>query len=237
MLGNSSMIQEVYGPKNDTKLKELANDIHESCVRLIKIVTNFLDAARLEGGKMPMKIESIGIEKPVAAAVGELQALGKEKNLYIKTELPPALPQVLADGEKVQQIIYNLIGNAMKFTETGGITISAEASPAVVAITVTDTGRGISKDGQQTLFKSFQQTQAGDENMGSGLGLYISKLLVERMGGHIWLEASEEGKGTSIAFSLPVTPGQTHITTTPAKPAPKLTDESKPGTIDQSKTT
>ena len=218
ILGNSSLISEMYGEKNDSKLTELSTGIYESSVRLIKIVSNFLDAARLEGGNMPIKLETFELEKPVQVAVGELTYMASLKKIYIHPELPVGLPQVTADVEKVQQIIYNLIGNAMKFTETGGITITGNAQGERVVISVSDTGRGISRSGQQSLFKSFEQTQAGDESVGSGLGLYISKLLIERMGGRIWLESSVESKGTNISFSLPVTPGQT--TGPQASPAP-----------------
>ncbi len=231
ILGSSSMIKDEYGPKNDEKLVELADDIHEGSARLIKIVSNFLDAARLERGQMPLKVDPVMLDGPIKTVVDEMQSFAKIKNLYVKSEIAPGLKPVAADPDRVQQVIYNLTGNAMKFTEQGGITIQASNERDQVVVVVSDTGRGISPAGQQKLFESFQQAQSGDETVGSGLGLYISKLLVDRMGGHIWLKSSELGKGTAIAFSLPA------ATLHPLPPAPDPQPAPPPPAADAPKST
>lgn len=201
--GNSVALQRRYGDKIDAEFSATVADIHEASVRLIKIVNDFLDLARLERNQMPMDIKPIKLADPVLTVAQELQSLADEKHLYIKTELPSTLPAVIADSERVQQIIYNLAGNAMKFTAQGGVTIAAAARYRQVVIFITDTGRGMSADEQKNLFKSFEQSREQDATIGSGLGLYISKLLVERMGGRIWVESSQCDKGTTLAFSLP----------------------------------
>src|SRR6185436_20317540 len=99
----------------DGDLVALANDIHEASTRLIKIVTNFLDAARLERGQMPLSLVALKLDEPVQTVTKELEALAAEKKLYVKAELPTSLPMAMADKERVEQVIYNLAGNAMKF--------------------------------------------------------------------------------------------------------------------------
>ncbi|HEY6736148.1 MAG TPA: ATP-binding protein, partial [Candidatus Saccharimonadia bacterium] len=108
---------------------------------------------------------------------------------------------------RVKQVLYNLVGNAVKFTEHGGITLAGRADDALVHLSVSDTGRGMSATDQQLLFHKFQQAGSSlltrDTPKGTGLGLYISKLIVERLGGTIALEHSAVGKGSSFVFSLP----------------------------------
>ena len=153
---------------------------------------------------MPLNLTSVKLDQPIAAVVAELQAVADAKHLYVKSQLPAGLPAAHADAERVQQIIYNLVGNAMKFTDSGGITISAQRLGEYLEVSVTDTGRGIPPAAQQKLFKSFQQTKSTDASEGSGLGLHISKLLAEAMGGRIRIVDSQEGKGTTLAFTLPL---------------------------------
>ena len=207
--GNSSMLLEIYGSKNDNDFTTITSDIHEASVRLIRLVTNFLEAARLEKGKIPLAITSFPLSDTVSGVVHEMQGLAAEKKIYIKSDIPKNLPMVDADLDRVKQVIYNLVGNAAKFTETGGITITARAESQLVKILITDTGRGISPEGQKALFKRFQQTQADDAGKGSGLGLYISKMLVGLMGGQIRIESSTVGKGTVLGFTLPASKGKT----------------------------
>jgi K+-sensing histidine kinase KdpD len=120
---------------------------------------------------------------------------------------------VYGDVNRIKQILYNLIGNAMKFTKHGSVTINCLIQARRLKVTVTDTGPGIDAAGQQLLFRKFQQTAQSiitrDDTRGTGLGLYISKLLIEHMGGQIRLEHSEVGKGSTFSFTMPfATPAQ-----------------------------
>ena len=119
-----------------------------------------------------------------------------EAKLYLK--LQPSnvpIPLVIADRDRVKQILINLIGNAIKFTEKGGITVALIPSGTAVKISITDTGKGLTSESKNLLFRKFQQAEDNiltrDSTRGTGLGLYISKLLAEGMGGKIYLEASE----------------------------------------------
>jgi signal transduction histidine kinase len=118
-----------------------------------------------------------------------------------------AAPTVTADKQRIKQVIYNLLGNAIKFTDTGHITISTRQDDNFVFISISDTGRGVPAEAQRLLFRKFQQAGSSlltrDTTNGTGLGLYISKLIVEQSGGRIGLEHSEVGKGSSFIFSLP----------------------------------
>jgi PAS domain S-box-containing protein len=209
--GNTSMIADYY-PEilKDQAVKDMLGDIHESSVRLIDIVNDFLDVSRIEQGKMVFKFEPFAIESVIQSVVTEMKPMLKEKKLYLNFDkaMAAGLPLVWADTNRVKQIVYNLVGNAAKFTEGGGITINAGVEKGMVHIYVVDTGRGIPLDKQELLFRKFQQAGSSlltrDTTRGTGLGLYISKMLAERMEGNIALVKSEEGKGTTFSFSMPM---------------------------------
>jgi len=208
--GNARMILDYYEPDiKDDDMRSMLQDIHLSSVRLIEIVNDFLDVSRLEQGKMVFKTEAFAIDKIIEQVVYEMGVVLKEKNLYLnRTKYTLGeLPEVWADPDKVKQIIYNLVGNAVKFTETGGVTIDVAPEKDVLKVMVSDTGRGIPADKQALLFHKFQQANDSlltrDTTRGTGLGLYISKMFVEKMGGKLNLEKSEEGKGTTFSFTIP----------------------------------
>jgi two-component system sensor histidine kinase BarA len=188
----------------------MIDDIHESAIRLIDIVNDFLDASSLEQGKMKMNPEPFLLEEVVQGAIRELHTLAGSKGLTLVCDPSVATaPNVTADKQRIKQVIYNLIGNAVKFTETGSITITTRSDEHFVHVNVTDTGKGMSAENQRLLFRKFQQAGGSilsrDDTKGTGLGLYISKLIIEQSGGTIGLESSELGKGSSFAFSLPRT--------------------------------
>ncbi len=208
--GNTSMIQTYYNSQlKDPSLRGMVGDIHESSVRLIEIVNDFLDASRLEQGKMQFDPEEFSIEETIEKIVYELGGVTKEKHLYLRmTNDLGTLPHVWADKNKIKQVVYNLVGNALKFVETGGVTIQAVVENKYIKINVIDTGRGISEENQQLLFHKFQQASKSiitrDTTRGTGLGLYISKLLLEQMDGKITLEHSAIGKGSTFSFTIPI---------------------------------
>jgi signal transduction histidine kinase len=209
--GNSSMILEYYSDEvKDKALKEMLTDIEESSTRLIEIVNDFLDMSSLEQGKIIFKKEAFSLEEIIEKLVYELKAGAEEKKLYLKYDklTVDSLPKVLADKNRTKQVLYNLVGNAIKFTQEGGVTIDAQTENDFVKILVTDTGRGIPLDTQKILFHKFQQAGSSlltrDTTRGTGLGLYISRMIIQRMGGEISLDKSEENHGSTFSFSLPV---------------------------------
>lgn len=208
--GNAKMIMDFYAEAlKDEGLKEMVGDIHDSSVRLIGIVNDFLDLSRIEQGKITIESSEFAIEEVVESVAYEMKASLQEKKLYLKVDHTlDTLPRVFGDKNRVKQVVYNLIGNSVKFTDKGGITLKAVVAGNAVKVTVADTGRGITKASQKLLFHKFQQ--AGDSLLtrdtarGTGLGLYISRLLVQAMGGTVELEKSAEGKGSTFSFTLPI---------------------------------
>lgn len=208
--GNTSMIEEYYGDKlQDKELKEMIADIHESSVRLIDIVNDFLDMSRLEQGRIEFKKEVFDVVPLVEQIVYDLAKLGKEKNIFVKFDQPSGVhPDVFADTARTKQIVYNLLGNSIKFTSNGGVTVTIDVKDKHLNVHIADTGLGIPSSSQSLLFRKFQQAENNiltrDGSKGTGLGLYISKLMAEGMEGAISLEKSVENKGSTFMFSLPL---------------------------------
>ncbi|MBP9817068.1 MAG: hypothetical protein KBD05_03510 [Candidatus Pacebacteria bacterium] len=205
--GNTGLLLDTYKDRlPDPEMREMLEDINASSGRLITMVNDFLQVSRLEQGKIEIKRESFNLVPVIEEVVRSLTELAKQKGLTLSCT-PTDLPPVLADADRTEQVLENLVGNAIKFTEKGGITISAEQTDTEVIVRVKDTGVGISEQNQTLLFRKFQQagedTLARDNSQSTGLGLYISKLIMNSMGGKIVLEESEFGKGSTFSFTLP----------------------------------
>jgi len=131
----------------------------------------------------------------------------KDKKLYLKFVRPKeALPKVMADGSKIHEIIMNLVDNAIKYTERGGITVSLHAEDHNVGFCITDTGVGVTKEEAKVIFQKFMRGDGGSlvHAGGAGLGLFIAKKIIDDHGGKIWAESDGRGKGSRFCFSLPV---------------------------------
>jgi len=210
IMGNSSLIEQYYGDRlPDDDAREMVADIHESSLRLIDIVNDFLDTSRLEQKHMKYEMVNLDLVDLAKDVVKEYQVTGSRRKIHLETEAPSLpLPLARADKNRTKQVMINLVGNAMKFTESGSVSISFEQADGFIKILIKDTGRGMSIESQKLLFRKFEQTGAEiltrDSVRGTGLGLYISKLIVEQMGGSIRLESSKPGVGTVFSFSLPI---------------------------------
>lgn len=208
--GNTSLIQEYFSDKiDDPDFKDMLSDMHSSSIRLINLVNDFLDISRLEQGKIKFKDETIDLVTLTSDSLGELESTAKEKNVYLKFKEPREIySKVKGDKDRIKQVIDNLVANGIAFTEEGGVTVDIEKDTDFLKVSVTDTGVGISKKNQRLLFKKFQQAGervlARNISRGTGMGLYISKLLTEGMGGNIYLKKSEAGKGSTFEFTLPI---------------------------------
>ncbi len=208
--GNAEMILDMYGDKIvDKDVKEMLADINEASVRLIGIVNDFLDVSRLEQGKISLKNTSFDVAEIIENVINSVQNEADEKNLLLQFIKPENIhTTVFADSDKVKQILFNLIGNSIKFTSKGSVTVSISVAGGFVAIKVADTGVGISLQNENLLFRKFQPAGehilARDVTSSTGLGLYISSLLVYKMRGSIGLEKSELGKGSVFFFTLPI---------------------------------
>ena len=183
----------------DPQTKSLIENIYEDTNHLIRTVHDFLDLSALELDQIPINYEIVDVVPIIRYVINDLQNTARKKGLYLKTENIPTIPQVKTDTNHLKQIVYNLIENSMKFTQSGGITIDAANLGDFVKITISDTGPGIDEQNQKLLFIKYHT-----RGEGWGIGLYLSRLLVEKMGGKIYLESTKLGIGSAFAFTTPV---------------------------------
>jgi len=206
--GNTSMIMDYYSEAlKDLSLKEMIDDIHDSSIRLITIVNDFLNTSRLEQGKIEFVLEPFSLSDLVDNVLKEFKAGDVAAKVPILVGKSRAVPNVLADQDRLKEVLINLISNAVKFTDVGSITIDLALDGDKVKLSVTDTGKGIPAESRGLLFHKFQQASNNiltrDSTRSTGLGLYISKLIMTGMGGEIAIEKSAAGKGTTFAITVP----------------------------------
>lgn len=206
--GNTSMILDYFDKDiKDPSMREMLDDVLQSSARLIKIVNEFLDMSRLEQGKMLFVPKHFDLPELIRGLIHENKSMAHKQNSEIAYDGPQSLV-INCDPDRVTQVIINLMSNSIKHSQGGLVTIKLENSEASAIVHVIDTGSGISGENQKNLFRKFRQASgdalARDTSQGTGLGLYIAKLLVENMNGTIWLEGSELGKGADFAFKIPL---------------------------------
>lgn len=199
----SMILDGEYGAVNKN-LKQPLEDVNTSSERLINLVNDMLNLSRIKAGRMKYMLSDFPISDIIVETVQLLQPVAKPKNIELVAAENLEKIDVQGDVDKVKQALNNLIGNSLKFTDKGSITVSTKAVGDKVEIYITDTGIGIAKEDQDKLFGQFQQLESGrGRPTGTGLGLYISKEIAQKMGGDLWLKNSEKGVGSTFAFSLP----------------------------------
>lgn len=206
--GNASMLLDHFDDcVQDNSAPAMIADIHEGSIRLITIVNDFLDVSRIEQGKLTYVIANHDVCRILKSAIEEITpTLQSGVRLLTQGLDQPLLCAV--DPDKFREIVINIVGNAMKFTSEGTITVSTDTTSASqLTIRIADTGRGIGEDGKNRLFHKFQQTASSlytrDTTKGTGLGLYIAKKMAQGMQGDVVLESSAEGIGSTFAIVLP----------------------------------
>jgi two-component system, OmpR family, phosphate regulon sensor histidine kinase PhoR len=171
---------------------------------LTQMVEELLELSRIESGRVPFRLASVAPAEIIHPPVERLREQARRAGLTLSVALSPALPPVLADLERAQQVVTNLVHNAIKFTPSGGsITVSAEAASHEVLFAIRDTGVGISVEDLPRIFERFYKTDQARATGGTGLGLSIAKHIIQSQGGRIWVE-SREGQGSTFRFTLPV---------------------------------
>ena len=201
--------REVFGPVGDPRYKEFASNILFSGQHLLSLINDILDLSKIEAGKMELNIESIEINKLIAQALQIVNVRAEDAKLKLIYDAVE-LPQIKADSRAIKQILLNLLTNAIKFTPEGGVVkLIAEAHPSQLVLRVADSGIGISQDDIKRLAQPFQQVgdSSAQKSEGTGLGLSLSKSLVELHGGRFTVE-SMLGKGTRVSFTLPMEQAQ-----------------------------
>jgi two-component system phosphate regulon sensor histidine kinase PhoR len=161
------------------------------------------ELSRIESGDSPLKLKPLDVTEVARRVVERLRPQAERAQLELILDMPANLPPVMGDEDRVEQVLVNVIHNAIKFTPPKGkITISSLVEDDHVLISVSDTGIGIPADDLPRIFERFYKVDQARSGGGTGLGLAIAKHIVQAHGGRIWAE-SEEGKGTTVAFSLP----------------------------------
>ena len=192
----------------DPILRGYLAKIQEANERLLHLVDDLLEVSRTEAGRLKISLSPQNMVEHVNALLAELRPTAVSKGVALQYAPAPNLPPVLADTNKLKEILTNLLSNAIKYNVSGGtVVIEHEPQGKVLLTRVHDTGIGISEDDQKKLFQKFWRSEdmAVRAQGGTGLGLFIVKELVERMGGHIWVESSR-GHGSKFSFTLPLAP-------------------------------
>ena len=202
----SMLLEGTYGRLSERVRRPLRN-VYKSNERLIGLVNNLLNVSRIEAGKIEMKLERTSLEDIISSVVSEMKIKARQKNLYLRWEQPKnPMPEILIDRGKIRQVIMNIIDNAIKYTEKGGITIKLKIENSKLKIIISDTGAGLTKYEISKMFESFSRGMAGPRlyTEGVGLGLYIARRFVEMHNGKIWAESEGKGKGSTFYIELPV---------------------------------
>ena len=177
--------------------------IERACARANRLLSDLLDVTRIEAGRMPVEPKPVPSRDLLLEALDIEELLATAREIELRTEIPSNAPVLLADRERILQVLDNLVGNAIKFTPRGGhITLAVKRLEDRAALCVADDGPGIAPEVLPHIFDRFWQAAKREERNGAGLGLAICKGIVEAHGGRIWAESS--GLGTTISFVLPL---------------------------------
>jgi signal transduction histidine kinase len=205
ILGYTELILDnIYGDVPE-KIQEILERLEKNGRHLLSLINDVLDLSKIEAGRLTLSLNEYSIGEVIQTVFTSVEALAAEKKLELKVKIPPDLSTARGDEQRIAQVLLNLLGNAIKFTEEGEVTVEASASNETIMVSVSDTGPGLSKADQKKIFEEFLQADGSNtrEKGGTGLGLAISKKIVEMHGGRIWVE-STLGKGSTFRFTLPV---------------------------------
>ncbi len=202
IIGIAESLKDGAAGEADERLKQNLGLIISSGMRLSHLVNDLLDYSKLKHKDILLKIKPVRVREMVDVIFSLLSSL-KRESVQFENNVPVNLPPAKADEDRIQQIFYNLIGNALKFTEKGSISVSAFLKDDKVTIEIADTGKGITPTTMEVLFDDFEQGEGAHKKMGTGIGLSITKHLVELHGGSIRVD-SRIGKGSTFSFDMPL---------------------------------
>ena len=205
ILGYTELMADgAYGEPSE-KMLGILKRLEANGRHLLGLINDVLDLSKIEAGQLELELSDYSIQDIAQTVRGTLEPLAADKKLAFKIEMARELPAGHGDGRRLTQVLINLVGNAIKFTDVGEVAIKADANNGSFRVSVRDTGPGISAADQAKLFQEFQQADNAitRKKGGTGLGLAISKRIIEMHGGKIWVE-SQPGQGSTFTFTLPV---------------------------------
>jgi len=209
ILGYTELLADgAYGDPSEKMLGVLKR-LEANGKHLLGLINDVLDLSKIEAGQLVLDLSDYSVQDIAQTVRSTLEPLAADKRLSFKVEVAPELPAGHGDGRRLTQVLINLVGNAIKFTDAGEVAIKAEANNGAFHVSVCDTGPGITAADQAKLFQEFQQADNAitKKKGGTGLGLAISKRIIEMHGGKIWVE-SQPGQGSTFTFTLPVVVAQ-----------------------------
>jgi signal transduction histidine kinase len=205
ILGYTELIMdEIYGEVPE-KIHDILERVQKSGQHLLGLINAVLDLSKIEAGQLTLSLGDYSIKEVVYTAMTSVESLAAEKQLTLRLELSPALSTGKGDERRLTQVLLNLLGNAIKFTETGEVKVHVTQADDTFLLAVSDTGPGISEADREMIFEEFQQADSSStkQKAGTGLGLAIAKRIIEMHGGRIWVESSL-GEGSTFRLTLPV---------------------------------
>jgi GAF domain-containing protein len=204
ILGYTELILDsIYGEPSE-KMREVLERLQANGKHLLGLINDVLDLSKIEAGQLTLSLADYSLKDIVHTVFTGVESLATGKKLALTTDVARNLPTGHGDGRRLAQVLLNLVGNAIKFTDKGEVAIKATALDGSFTVAVRDTGPGIAPSDQSKIFEEFQQADSSitRKKGGTGLGLSIAKRIIEMHGGRIWVE-SEIGKGSTFAFTIP----------------------------------
>jgi signal transduction histidine kinase len=198
-----SVTDRLEGKPEEGQTMEALQHIQGNAERIVKLVTGFLDASRAESGMMELVPKPVQLNVLLREVGQQQMGALRRKDISLKVILDDHLPEIMGDAGQIDRVLWNLVGNAIKFTPTGGtITMTSRLENGTVCAGVEDTGMGIPQDEISLLFSEFRRLRSADRVEGSGLGLFVVKTLVQAHGGTVDV-VSKEGKGSTFTIRFP----------------------------------
>ena len=205
ILGYTELILDnIYGEPTE-KMRGVLTRVQSNGKHLLGLINDVLDLSKIEAGQLTLSLADYSVKDIVHNVFSSVESLAKNKKLALTIDLPPKLPAAHGDERRLSQVLLNLVGNSIKFTDKGEVAIKAEAANGSFTLSVRDTGPGIAEADQRKIFEEFQQADSSTtkEKGGTGLGLAISKRIVEMHGGRLWVD-SRLGHGSTFSFNVPL---------------------------------
>jgi len=205
ILGYAELVLDgIYGEAPE-KMRGVLERIQTNGKHLLGLINDVLDLSKIEAGQLVLSLNNYSVKDMMQGVFVAVEPLAGNKKLSFKLEVPPDLPTAHGDERRLSQVLLNLVGNAIKFTDTGEVAMKAAAANGSYTIAVKDTGPGIAEADQAKIFEEFQQSESTHTKAkgGTGLGLAIAKRIVEMHGGRLWVE-SKLGSGSTFFFTVPL---------------------------------